>query len=74
MMKSALVYSKRSVQRERGKDQILYAKDGENPIEFDSLFSFLIFSRITMMTRVFLSGRYFTRTFMPHFKREMCAT
>ena len=43
MMKSALVYSKRSVQRERGKDQILYAKDGENPIEFDSLFSFLIF-------------------------------
>jgi len=37
MKKSALVYSKRSVQRERGKDQILHAKDGENPIVFDSL-------------------------------------
>jgi len=75
MKKSALVYSERSVQRERGKDQILHAKDGENPIEFNSLFLYSIFvSRMTMMTRVFLSGRYFTRTLMPHFKREMCAT
>jgi len=44
MKKSALVYSKRSVQRERGKDQILYAKDGGNPIEFDSLFRYSILS------------------------------
>lgn len=44
MIKSALVYSKRSMQREREKDQILYAKDGENPIEFDSLFSYSILS------------------------------
>ena len=74
MKKSALVYSERSVQRERGKDQILHAKDGENPIVFNA-FSLLDFvSRMTMMTRVFLSGRYFTRTLMPHFKREMCAT
>jgi len=74
MKKSALVYSERSVQRERGKDQILHAKDGEKPIVFDSVSLLDFVSRMTMMTRVFLSGRYFTRTFMPHFKREMCAT
>jgi hypothetical protein len=74
MKKSALVYSERSVQRERGKDQILHAKDGEKPIVFDSVSLLDFVSRMTMMTRVFLSGRYFTRTLMPHFKREMCAT